>query len=86
MAIEFIAPKVVDGVAEVVIEEEDIMNEVKLWDTTLIMHVLGGNLSMHIVKQFMMKQWNFAKLPDMYYNNEEYFVVRFHLYQDRDAV
>lgn len=86
MAIEFIAPKIIEGIAEVEIEEEDIVNEVKFWDTTLIMYVIGGDLSMHVVKQFMMKQWNFVKLPDMYYNNEGYFVLRFHSYQDRDVV
>ncbi|XP_058762254.1 uncharacterized protein LOC131635637 [Vicia villosa] len=86
MKTEFIAPKIVIGVAEVMIEEEDIVNEVKFGDTTLIMYVLGGNLSMHIVKKFIMKQWNFAKLLDMYYNNEGYFVLTFHSYQDRDVV
>ncbi|XP_058745805.1 uncharacterized protein LOC131618644 [Vicia villosa] len=29
---------------------------------------------------------NFEKLPDIYYNDEGYFVLRFHSYQDRDAV
>lgn len=84
--IELIAPKIVNGVSEVIIEEEDIENEVKFWNTTLIMYVLGGDLSMHIVKKFMMKQWNFEKLSDMYYNNEGYFLLRFHSYQDRDVV
>lgn len=43
---EFVAPKVVNGE----IEEEDIEAGVTLWDTTLIMYVLGGDLSMNMVK------------------------------------
>jgi hypothetical protein len=34
----------------------------------------------------MIKQWNFVKLPDMYYNNEGYFVLRFHSHKERDDV
>ncbi|CAI8613593.1 unnamed protein product [Vicia faba] len=44
----------------------------KLWDSSLIMYVLGGELSMNEVKQFMLKMWNFVKLPDMYYNEERF--------------
>ncbi|XP_058758888.1 uncharacterized protein LOC131632129 [Vicia villosa] len=84
--LQFIAPKMVDGIAEAVIEEADVANEVRFWDTSLIMYVLGGELSMNGVKQFMLKQWNFVKLPDMYYNNEGYFVLRFHSHKDRDDV
>lgn len=86
MTLEFIAPNIIDGVAEVVIEEADIIDEVRFLDTALIMYVIGGDLSMNVVKQFMLKYWNFVKLPDMYYNNEGYFVLRFNSHQDRDVV
>lgn len=85
MEMEFIALKIIDGIIEVEIEEADIENEIKFWDTALIMYVLRGDLSMHVVKQFMMRNWNFVKLPDMYYNDEGYFVLRFHSHKDRDV-
>ncbi|CAK8530596.1 unnamed protein product [Lathyrus sativus] len=84
LALEFIAPTIVNGIAEVVIEEADTVKVVKFWETALIMYVIGGDLSMNMVKQFMIKQWNFVKLPDMYYNNEGYFVLRFHSHKERD--
>ncbi|CAJ2631940.1 unnamed protein product [Trifolium pratense] len=86
MKIEFVTPKVTNGEIEVEIDESDIVNEVKFWDSALIMYVLGGELSMNGVKQFMIKMWNFVKLPDMYYNEEGYFILRFHSYADRDVV
>ncbi|CAK8576415.1 unnamed protein product [Lathyrus sativus] len=86
LTLEFIAPTIVNGIAEVRIEEADTVTEVKFWETTLIMYVVGGDLSMNTVKQFMLKQWNFVKLPDMYYNNEGYFVLRFHSHKERDDV
>lgn len=41
---------------------------------------------MNVVKQFMIKNWKFAKIPDMYYNDDRYFVLRLHSYQDREVV
>jgi hypothetical protein len=86
MKMEFVTPKLVNGEIEVEIDEADIINEVKFWDSALIMYVLGGELSMNGVKQFMIKMWNFVQLPDMYYNEEGYFILRFHSYADRDKV
>lgn len=86
LAMEFVAPKRVNGAVEVKIEEADIMSEVKFWASSLIMYVLGGDLSMSAVKQFMIRNWNFVKLPDMFYNEEGYFILRFHSSSDKDAV
>jgi hypothetical protein len=86
MKTEFVTPKLVNGEIEVEIDATDIINEVKFWDSALIMYVLGGELSMNGVKQFMTKMWNFVQLPYMYYNEEGYFIMRFHSYADRDKV
>lgn len=50
------------------------------------MYVLRGDLGMDVVKQFMIKMWNFVKLRDVYYNDEGYFILRFHSHLDRDAM
>lgn len=41
---------------------------------------------MNTVKKFMMKNWNFVKLPEMIYNEEEYFILRFHAFQYKEVV
>ncbi|CAJ2641905.1 unnamed protein product [Trifolium pratense] len=86
LAMEFVAPKFVNGEVEVEIEAADIESEVKFWQSSLIMYVLGGDLSMNAVKQFMIKTWNFVKLPDMFYNEEGYFILRFHSFKEKDVV
>lgn len=40
MMLEFVTPKIVNGEIQIEIEEPDIENEVKFWDSTLIMYVL----------------------------------------------
>ncbi|XP_058758499.1 uncharacterized protein LOC131631751 [Vicia villosa] len=41
---------------------------------------------MNGLKNFMTKTWIFVQLPDMYYNEEGYFVLRFKYFNDRDDV
>lgn len=41
---------------------------------------------MNALKGFMMKQWNFVKLPNMLYNEEGYFILRFHSIQEKEDV
>lgn len=42
--IDFVAFNIVEGEIEVDIEEEDIKSKVKLWDSALIMYVLGRDV------------------------------------------
>ena len=85
-AMKFIAPQVVDGKIEVLIEDDDIRSEVKFWESSLILYAMGADLSMSAVKNFMTRSWNFVQLPDMYFNDEGYFILRFKSFRDRDEV
>src|SRR4051812_13975257 len=86
MQIEFVAPQLVNGEVEVAIEEEDILSELRYWESALIMYVIGSDLSMNMVKQYMLKNWNFVKMPYMFYNDEGYFILHFHSVDDKDLV
>lgn len=59
MAIEFVAPKILEGEIEINIKVIDVESEVKFWESSLIMYVLGKDLSMNVVKHFMFHFWDF---------------------------
>lgn len=61
---EFTDPTIVEDDVEVLIEEADIDSE--FWETSLIMHVLVGDLTMNAVKQYMKRFWNFVTLLEMF--------------------
>ncbi|KAL5172015.1 hypothetical protein HKD37_16G044853 [Glycine soja] len=86
MAIEYVQPTLVDGKIEIAIEEEDIVSEKKFWENALVMYVLGGELSMNGVKQFITKAWNFVQLPAIYYYDDGYFLLKFNTHKDMDDV
>jgi hypothetical protein len=77
---------VVNSEIEVVIEEADTVSEIQFWQNSLILYVLGAELSMHLVKNFMMKTWNHIQLPDMYFHDDGYFILRFRSMGDMDSV
>lgn len=82
----YVAPSIVDGELEVNIDKEDVKYELQFWDNALIMYALGEELSMNAVKHFMSTVWNFVALPEHYYNDEGYFLIRFRSPEDRDVV
>lgn len=43
-------------------------------------------MTMTTVKKFMMKTWDFAALPELYYNEEGYFIIKMRLKEDKDVV
>lgn len=84
--IELVAPNIVEGEIEVDIEENDIECEVKFWDSTLIKYVIGKDMSMNAVKEYMVKFWNFIQLSELYYHDEGYFILKFKAHKDKDLV
>lgn len=84
--IEFVAPNLVEEDIEVNIDEYDIESEVKFWDSALIMYVIGKDLSMNAVMQYMVIFWSFVQLPNLYYHNEGYFLLKFKSHKDIDLI
>ena len=46
LAISFSAPSIVNGEVEITIDETDVASEKKFWESSLIMYVLEGELTM----------------------------------------
>ncbi|XP_058766770.1 uncharacterized protein LOC131640389 [Vicia villosa] len=86
MAVDFIAPNVINGDIEISIEDTDVAQELEYWENAMILFALGGNLTMNAVKKFMESSWNFIALPSLYYNEAGYFIVRFRSYEDMEKV
>ncbi|XP_058750189.1 uncharacterized protein LOC131623208 [Vicia villosa] len=86
LAMAYVAPARVEGDYDIEIEEEDVTTELRLWENTLVLYGLGEDLSMNMVKNFMTKTWNFVTLPDMYYHEEGYFLLRFKTHDDMENI
>ncbi|XP_058776169.1 uncharacterized protein LOC131650479 [Vicia villosa] len=85
-AVEFVTPQLINGEEKIIIEESDVADELTYWENAVILFALGETLSMHAVKNFMEKSWNFVTLPELYLNEAGYFIVRFKSYEDHNKV
>ncbi|XP_058734308.1 uncharacterized protein LOC131606039 [Vicia villosa] len=86
MADDLVAPNVIDGEIEISIDDTDVAQELEFWENAMILFALGGNLTMNVVKKFMESSWNFIALPNLYYNDAGYFIVRFKNYDDMEKI
>ncbi|XP_058745862.1 uncharacterized protein LOC131618712 [Vicia villosa] len=84
--IEYTPPRVVNGEIEVNLEESDIVSEVQYWENAIVIYVIGSNLSMNAVKTFINNVWNFVSMPNIYYNEEGYFLICFISKEDKEVV
>ena len=50
------------------------------------MYALRKDVSMHGIKQYMTRAWNFIQLSNIYYNKEGYFIMRFTSLGDKEKV
>lgn len=86
LAMRYIAPTIIDGRMEIEVDDEDADREIHYWMNSLIMYVLGEDLSMNTVKNYMMKTWNYVQLPDIFFHDEGYFIPHFNSGEDMDAI
>ncbi|XP_058746042.1 uncharacterized protein LOC131618903 [Vicia villosa] len=82
----YVPPTIVNGEVDIVIEEAGVESELRFWENALILYMLGEDLSMHALKSFMLKAWNFIQLPDLFYHDDGYFILRFKTHDDMDVV
>ncbi|CAI8611328.1 unnamed protein product [Vicia faba] len=86
LVLGYYAPLMMEGKPVVIISNEDVEKELMYWKNSAIMYVLGKDLSMNAVKQFMMRYWNFVQLPQLFYHDEGYFLMKFNSKQEREMV
>src|SRR4051812_17363987 len=68
------------------IKEKDIESEMLYWDSTLILYVLGGDISMYMLKNYMECMWSFVQLSYMVYHDEGYFILEFRSDSDKEEM
>lgn len=86
MPLGYVAPTMVNGEIIIQIEEEDVAEELDFWENAIILFALGDSLTMNVVKKFMEKSWNFASLPDLFYNDSGYFIARCKSKEDQEQI
>ncbi|CAK8562112.1 unnamed protein product [Lathyrus sativus] len=64
MAVEFVAPEIINRELEIQIDDSDVEDELEFWQNAMILFALGDSLSMNGVKKFMKNSWSFVMMPN----------------------
>ncbi|XP_019239744.1 PREDICTED: uncharacterized protein LOC109219729 [Nicotiana attenuata] len=86
MNLRYIPPSIQEGKTIVKLEQEDIEEESAKWRMAIILYVIGDSPSIGAVERFLITQWKFGEKPQVYYHNDDYFVIRFKSIEDRGEV
>ncbi|CAO2827739.1 unnamed protein product [Amaranthus hypochondriacus] len=77
MPLKFVPPIIENGTQIVHIDANDVVDLVKMWERAIVVYVVGGNVSLDILKGFIRKHWSFVSMPTIHQHEEGYFVMRF---------
>lgn len=83
MGLRYVAPIIQEGKTIVKLEPEDIEEESTKWKLAIVLYVIGDSPSLGAVKRFLTIQWKLAEKTQIYYHNDDYFVIRFKSMEER---
>ncbi|XP_075083608.1 uncharacterized protein LOC142167344 [Nicotiana tabacum] len=86
MDLQYIVPMIKDGEKIVQSDLEDVEQENEKWNTTLVLYVIGNSLSIGAMERFLNSVGKYSMKPQIYYYNEDYFVIRFANLEERNQV
>ncbi|XP_019267318.1 PREDICTED: uncharacterized protein LOC109244650 [Nicotiana attenuata] len=86
MNLQFIAPIVQNGEKMVKLEADDVEQETEKWKNAIVIYVIGESPSIGAMDRFVNSMGKYSAKPQIYYHNEDYFIIRFSSIEERDQV
>ncbi|XP_075081709.1 uncharacterized protein LOC107826912 [Nicotiana tabacum] len=86
MNLQFIAPIIQNGEKIVKLDLEDVEQENEKWSSVIVLYVIGDSPTIGAMERFLSSLGKFLVKPQIYYHNDDYFVIRFSNVEERDQV
>lgn len=86
MNLNYVAPTIKDGQKVIQLELEDIEERNIKWGLAIILYVIEYSPLIGAVERFLTSQWKLSTKPEIYYHNEDYFVIRFSTMEEKNEV
>ncbi|CAO2817618.1 unnamed protein product [Amaranthus hypochondriacus] len=77
MPLKYVPPTIENGCQIVHIESHDVVDLVKVWERAVVVYIVGGNVSIDILRGFIRKHWSWVSMPAIHRHEEGYFILRF---------
>ncbi|CAO2821242.1 unnamed protein product [Amaranthus hypochondriacus] len=86
MPLKFVPPLMENGSQVVQIESHELVDYIKIWERAVVLYVVGGNVTIDILRGFIRKHWSFVNMPAIHNHEEGYFILRFSTEDECEAI
>ncbi|XP_019250861.1 PREDICTED: uncharacterized protein LOC109229761 [Nicotiana attenuata] len=86
MTLTYITLEIVEGNLVAKLEKSEIEQENLKWKNALIVYVLGEKPGYNSMKRYINQVWNIVAMPDLFYHDEGYYLVRFQTLEDMKEI
>nr|XP_009759342.1 PREDICTED: uncharacterized protein LOC104211900 [Nicotiana sylvestris] len=86
MNLQFIAPIIQNGEKIVQLDPEDVEQENEKWRSVIVLYVIRDSPTIGAMERFLSSVGKFSVKPQIFYHNDDYFVIRFSNLEERDQV
>lgn len=77
MPLKFVPPVIENGSQIVHIESHDVAEMINVWEKAVVVYVVGGYVSVDIIRGYIRKHWTNVTMPIIHAHEEGYYVLRF---------
>ncbi|CAO2827239.1 unnamed protein product [Amaranthus hypochondriacus] len=77
MPLKYIPPMIENGQHIVQIESNDVVDLISVWESAVVIYVVGGNISSDILRGYIRKHWTCINMPVIHAHEDGYFIVKF---------
>lgn len=77
MTLSYITPEIIEENLVAKFEKAEIEKENLKWKCALIVYVIGEKPGYNYMRRYINQMWNTVTMPELYYHDESYYIVRF---------
>lgn len=81
----YVAPTIKNGIPVACLQVSDVQSESEKWKSAVILYVIGDSPTITYLHTYLAKQCGLSYKPEIFYHNDDYFVIRFNTLEDRDG-
>lgn len=86
MTIKYVPPTLENGSQVVQIDTHDAVDLVKLWERAVVVYVVGGIVSVDILRGYIRKHWSFVSMPVIHNHEVGFFILRFNTNEECEEI
>ncbi|XP_021860851.1 uncharacterized protein [Spinacia oleracea] len=86
VSVSFVTPVLQDGKKIAQLQEDEMTELTEKWKSSMVMYVVGDSPTIASVKRYMEGMWNSVTQPQVFFQDDGYFIIKFMNIEDRNQI